>query len=107
MYTILRQEYKGDYSEGMKVICPYQTFVDKGISRNSISEGIRLLEAMGFITCESGGLGNIPSKYRFSAKWQDIKTKDEAKAIRKQVTEEKNRRKAARADAVAMTSGKP
>ncbi|MEE1035228.1 MAG: hypothetical protein U0L06_11750, partial [Agathobacter sp.] len=34
MYMILRQEYKGNYT-GNRVICPYDTFVKKGVSRNS------------------------------------------------------------------------
>lgn len=35
MYLILRQEFKGDYT-GNNIICPYNTFIEKGISRNYI-----------------------------------------------------------------------
>lgn len=102
MYTILRQEYKGIYTEQMTITCPYQTFIDKGISRNSIPEAVRLLEAMGFIACKSGGLGNISNRYRFLSDWRDIDTMDKARAIKKQVAMEKTRRKDARKAAEAM-----
>lgn len=94
VYLILRQEYKGAYT-GNRVICPYDTFTEKGISRNSISKAIRMLEAMGFITCERGGLGHQPSIYRFSDRWAKIETLSEAKNILKKLKdtmEEKNKR---------------
>ena len=99
MYLILRQEYKGSYT-GNKVICPYDTFVKKGISRNSISKGIRMLEALGFIACERGGLGHQPSVYHFIDEWAFIRTPAEAKErLRKfkaELAEEDRRSKLAR-----------
>lgn len=81
IYQILRQEFKGAYT-GNSVKCPYSTIVEKGVSRNSIYGGILMLEALGFITYESGGIGHQPSIYHFSDKWQLIKTKEEAKQIK-------------------------
>lgn len=81
-YTILRQEYKGSYT-GNNVICPYKTFMEKGMTRNSISKAIRLLDTLGFITYESGGLEHQPSIYHFSEKWKYVKTKEEAETVKK------------------------
>lgn len=95
MYLILRQEFKGDYS-GNNIICPYNTFIEKGISRNAIPDNLRMLEAMGFITWENGGLYHQPNLYHLTDGWQKIRTVEEAKAIREQLVEEKNQRKQAR-----------
>lgn len=95
MYLILRQEFKGDYT-GNNIICPYNTFVEKGISKNSISENLRMLEAMGFITWEHGGLYHQPNVYHFTNGWQKIRTMEEARAIKEQLAEEKKQRKQAR-----------
>ena len=69
MYLILRQEYKGDYT-GNDIVCPYNTFVEKGISRNSIADNLRQLEALGFVTLENGGLYHQPNHYHFTNGWQ-------------------------------------
>ena len=81
MYLILRQQYKGDYT-GNDIICPYSTFIEKGISRNSIPENLRMLKAMGFITWESGG-------------WKNIRSLEEGKLIRKKLADEKKENKQA------------
>ena len=94
MYLILRAEYKGPYTDN-KIICPYNTFIDKGISRNSIADNLRLLEALGFITCEQGGLYHQPSIYHFTKDWQNIRTMEEARTIKSQLDEEKKQRKLA------------
>lgn len=108
VYLILRQEYKGDYT-GNKVKCPYDTFTAKGVSRNSISKAIRMLEALGFITCERGGLGHQPSIYRFSDNWSKIETLSEAKTILKDLkdtmAEEERRSKLAREKLSVQTNG--
>ena len=85
-YTILRQEYKGNYT-GNKIICPYKTFMEKGMTRNSISKAIRLLEALGFITYESGGLEHQPTIYHFSEGWKQINTKEQAESTREDLME--------------------
>lgn len=84
VYLILRQEYKGRYT-GNNVTCPYDTFVKKGVSRNSISKAIRTLEALGFIICERGGLGHQATTYHFSDKWSEIRTNAEAEARLKEL----------------------
>lgn len=84
VYMILRSRYKGDYT-GNRVECPYDVICEMGISRNSISGSIRILEALGFISCDRGGLGNQPSIYRFREDWKEIETLKEAKAIVKKV----------------------
>lgn len=106
MYTVLRQQYKGDFT-GMEVVCTYKMFMDKGISRNSIPEGIRLLVALGFITYESGGLGHIPNRFFFSAGWQQVRTKEEAAAIKREAVCDKHRRREARKAASAMSTENP
>ena len=99
LYMILRQEYKGNYT-GNRVICPYDTFAKKGVSRNSISKGLRMLEALGFITCERGGLGHHASVYHFSDEWAFIRTPAEAKErlkkFKAELAEEERRSKLAR-----------
>lgn len=94
MYLILRQEYKGDYT-GNNIICPYSTFVEKGISRNSISDNLRQLEALGFITWENGGLYHQPNHYHFTDGWKKIHTMEDAKSIKDRLAEEKKQRKQA------------
>lgn len=88
VYLILRQEYKGDYS-GNKIICPYNTMVSKGVSKNSISGAIDQLEALGFIRCERGGLAHEPTVYRFIDDWKHVDTKSDAKAILEDLRERK------------------
>lgn len=108
-YLILRQEYKGAYT-GNKVICPYDTFAEKGISRNSISKAIRTLEALGFIACERGGLGHQPTIYRFSDEWAKIATPAEAKNILKELKEtmeEESRRSKAAKEAISKQINAP
>lgn len=89
VYLILRQEYKGDYS-GNKIICPYNTIVSKGVSKNSISGAIKQLEALGFIQCERGGLAHEPTLYRFTDEWKHVTTKEEARAIISNLRENKS-----------------
>ena len=84
VYMILRSRYKGDYT-GNKVECPYDAICEMGISRNSISGAIRILEALGFISCDRGGLGNQSSIYRFQEGWKEIRNLEEARAIVKEV----------------------
>lgn len=107
VYLILRAEYKGDFT-GNKVICPYDTIVEKGVSRNSISKAIRMLEVLGFITCDRGGLGHQPTTYRFSTGWAKIGTKEEAEAklteLNDTVAEEKRRRLIARGKFIKESS---
>ena len=88
IYLILRQQYKGGYT-GNDIICPYSTFIEKGISRNSISENLRMLEAMGFITWEHGGLCHTPNLYHFASDWKNIRSIEEGRLIRKKLAEEK------------------
>lgn len=87
VYMILRQQYKGDYT-GNRVKCPYERIIERGVSRNSISGAIRILEALGLISCERGGLGNQPSIYHFTEEWKAIATKEEAEAIVKRVKQD-------------------
>ena len=89
MYLILRQEFKGYYMDDNNITCPYSTFTEKGISRNSIPDNLRMLEAMGFISCEHGGLYHTPNLYHFTTDWKKIQTLEEAKAIKAQLVEEK------------------
>lgn len=84
IYLYLRQQFRGDYT-GNKVICTYDMLCDKGISRNTIATSIRILEALGFISCERGGLGNQPSIYRFVEGWKLIPTEEKARQLVKQV----------------------
>ena len=90
IYQILRQEYKGAYT-GNEVLCPYSTIERKGVSRNSIYDGLLMLEALGFITYKRGGLYHQPSVYHFSDKWQQIKTTEEAKEIKKNMKKERKK----------------
>ena len=109
VYLILRQEYKGAYT-GNRVICPYDTFTEKGISRNSIPKAIRMLEAMGFITCERGGLGHQPCIYHFSDRWAKIATPSEAKNILnelKNTMKEENRRSKLAKEAISKQINTP
>lgn len=96
MLLILKKEYRGNYTMN-NIICPYSTFEDNGISRNSISPGLRLLEAMGFIVMEHGSLMRQPTVYHFSDKWKEVKDIETARNIRddvrKQINWEKDNRK--------------
>ena len=96
VYMILKNEYRGSYTMN-NIICPYTTIEKYGISRNSISPALRLLEALGFITRESGNLMRQPTIYHFSDKWKDIKDIATAKKIekdlRKKIKCEKDTRK--------------
>ena len=81
-YTILRQEYKGEYS-GAKVICPYSTFEKKGMRANTLSYALLQLEVFGFIKVDHGGLEHKPNIYYFSEDWKKVETEadvEEAKA---------------------------
>ena len=92
-YTILMQEYKGDYT-GSKVICPYSTFMEKGIRPNTLSGAIMQLEVFGFIEVDHGGLEHRPSVYHFSEDWKKIVTKrdvEDAKASLRDLKERKSK----------------
>ena len=105
MYLILRQEYKGDYT-GNDIVCPYNTFVEKGISRNSIADNLRQLEALGFVTLENGGLYHQPNHYHFTNGWQKIHTVEEAKAIKDKLAEEKKQRKQVQRQLADVNAGR-
>ena len=92
-YTILRQEYKGEYS-GAKVICPYSSFEKKGMRANTLSNALLQLEVFGFIKVDHGGLEHKPNVYYFSEEWKKIETEAdvaEAKAMLKESKERKLR----------------
>ena len=59
-----------------------------------------MLEALGFITCERGGLGHHASVYHFSDEWAFIRTPAEAKErlkkFKAELAEEERRSKLAR-----------
>lgn len=99
IYLILRQQYKGGYT-GNDIICPYTTFIENGISRNSIPDNLHMLEAMGFITYEHGGLYHIPNLYHFTSDWKNIRSIEEGRLIRKKLTEEKKENRQADKSAV-------
>ena len=71
LYLILKNEFRGDHT-GNRIICPYDTIVKHGISRNTIRPNLRILEALGFIVIEEGTLMREASIYHFSDKWKDI-----------------------------------
>lgn len=75
-YTIIRQEYKGNYT-GDKVICPYSTFASKGMRANTVSRAILQLECYGFISIDRGGLEHRPSVYHLISDWKKIRTEEE------------------------------
>lgn len=84
VYLILKNEYRGNYTMN-NIICPYSTFEENNISRNSISPALKLLEAMGFIDKEPGNLMRQPSKYHFSDRWREVKDDATARKIRDDV----------------------
>lgn len=96
LYLILKNEFRGNHT-GNRIICPYDTIVKHGISRNTIRPNLRILEALGFIVIEEGTLMREASIYHFSDKWKDIKDIKEAKRIvsdvRKRIQWEKDNRK--------------
>lgn len=94
-YTILMQEYKGDYS-GPTVICPYSTFQKKGMRSNTLSRALTELEVFGFIRIDHGGLEHRPSIYHLTSDWQKIRTEEEAKETRKLFQAEMDKRKLAK-----------
>lgn len=75
-YTIIRQEYKGNYT-GDKVICPYSTFASKGMRANTVSRAILQLECYGFISIDRGGLEHKPSVYHLIGDWKKIRTEED------------------------------
>lgn len=62
LYLILKNEFRGDHT-GNRIICPYDTIVKHGISRNTIRPNLRILEALGFIVIEEGTLMREASIY--------------------------------------------
>lgn len=95
IYFILKNEYRGNYTMN-NVKCPYSTMIDNGISRNSIPPALRLLEALGFITIESGSIMRQPSVFHFSDKWKEIPDIETAKKIRSEVRDRINFEKGVR-----------
>lgn len=80
LYTILRIEYKNEYTDSRvgvdTVICPYSTIIQyNGLGKRSVSECIDELEQYGFIKCERGGFQN-PNKYIFIDTWATLTDRD-------------------------------
>ena len=96
IYFILKNEYRGNYTKN-NIKCPYSTMMSYGISRNSISPALRLLESLGFIERDSGALMRTETIFHFSDKWKEVKDIKTAKKIRadlqKQIKFEKESRK--------------
>lgn len=90
-YTILRQEYKGEYS-GSKVICPYSTFEKKGMRANTLSNALLQLEVFGFIKVDHGGLEHKPNVYQFSEDWKKIETASDVSKAKARLKEIKDRK---------------
>ena len=86
-YTILMQEYKGNYT-GPDIICPYKTFISKGMRANTVSRAISELEAFGFISCDHGGLQHQPNVYHLADKWKAI-SKEDVKTIKQLIKEKR------------------
>ena len=103
-YTILMQEYKGDYT-GPKVICPYSTFQKKGMRSNTLSRALLQLKTFGFIKIEHGGLERKPSIYHLSSDWQKIQTEEDLKQAEEAFQEEIDRRKLAKEKLKRETEG--
>lgn len=99
LYLILKNEYRGNFTMN-NIICTYDTIEAHGISRNSISPALRILEALGFIVIQPGALMREASVYHFSDKWKEIKdiktAKQIIKDVRKQIQWEKDNRKEVR-----------
>ena len=103
-YTILMQEYKGDYT-GPKVTCPYSTFQKKGMRSNTLSKALLQLETYGFVRIEHGGLERKPNIYHLSSDWQKIQTEEDLKQAEEAFQEEINRRKLAKEKLERETKG--
>lgn len=81
MLIILHSRYRGDFTAGRTVECRHATFKKYGVrDSHTISKGIKALERAGFIEVErqgfhtksktGGELYRLPTKYRFSSRWQ-------------------------------------
>lgn len=103
-YTILMQEYKGDYS-GPTVTCPYSTFQKKGMRSNTLSRALTELEVFGFIRIDHGGLEHRPSIYHLTSDWQQIRTEEEAKQARQLFQAEMDKRRLAKEQLRSETPG--
>lgn len=80
VYTLIRLQYKGDYS-GNTVKCPYNTFQKKyGMRRSTVSRALTELESFGFIDILRGGLRHMPNEYTFSEAWK-TRTIEEAEEM--------------------------
>ena len=91
-YTIIRQEYKGNYT-GDFVICPYGTFKKKGMRPNTVSRAILQLECFGFIQIDRGGLEHKPSVYHLISDWKKIRTEEDLEEVKRVFQEELNKKK--------------
>ena len=93
-YTIIRQQYKGDYTLGFQVICPYSTFQEKGMRPNTISRALVMLEVFGFIRIDHGGLEHQPNVYHLIQDWKKIQTPEDVKRVKdrfKELMDRKNK----------------
>lgn len=103
-YMILKQEYKGEYT-GNRVICPYSTFVKKGMTRSTISRALAQLECYGFISVEPGGLEHQPSVYEFAEGWKDINSKEKLAEADSRFQDLMNRKRLAREQRKSYNTG--
>lgn len=94
-YTIIRQEYKGNYT-GDKVICPYSTFASKGMRANTVSRAILQLECYGFISIDRGGLEHRPSVYHLISDWKKIRTEEDLSKVKERFEYELEKKRKAR-----------
>ncbi len=78
VYTILRMQYKGAYT-GDTVKCPYSTFVEMKLRRETVARALDQLECYGFIEITRGGLEHKPSEYKLSEKWKTLSNPEEMK----------------------------
>ena len=88
-YLILMQEYKGCYT-GPRVICPYRTFIEKGMRANTLSRALVMLEVFGFIRIEPGGLARQPSIYHLTGGWKDIVSEEDVRTAKERFQERLN-----------------
>ena len=93
VYTVLRMQYKGVYT-GNTVKCPYSTFEQMGLRRETVSRALDQLECYGFVEITRGGLEHRPSEYKLVDKWvqmENAEKMEEAKAAFKKRMEKKQK----------------
>lgn len=99
-YLILRKQYTGRFNQtdgngNATIMCPYKDIRNAGIGSNqTIANNFRQLEAYGFIDIQGGGF-HVPSKYKFSDKWQNFSEED-IERTRQELKNECDRQKAAK-----------